>query len=171
MGRNGFDLHLRQVPFDLLSLHQLCIAHFHCCIILMADHPVFYTQVPGRYLQLLCGQLHQDGPGFRTGIPERGAVEFCASRSCCAPVPRAELGISHHHIYGIDGHIKFLGQHLGHGSNDPLSHFNLAAIQGYTSIVANFQVGIEVRGIGSAALWQGHCTKSSGNKKYEHAAS
>ena len=139
------DHRVGEVTLDLFPLCQRGIGNAGLRICPVEHRATFRRKILHRDFELLRGHLDQDPPRLRACGPQRGAKRAGTERTKRPPVPRTEIRVPHDHVDVIDTDVHFVGEHLGQGRDDPLSHLDLAGITCHAAVLTDSQVCIEIR--------------------------
>ena len=134
------------MTFDFLSPGQGGVGHSLLFLPLREDFTLFHAELRRRDCEMFSGQLQELPAGRGGGRPQRRSKEAGAHGAEGAHVPRAEVGVAHHHVDVIERDVELIGQHLGQRSNDALPHFDLTGEAGNPAIFADLKEGIEIVG-------------------------
>ncbi len=102
--------------------------------------------------ELLRREAREDASPLGRRGAQRRAEHAGGERAESPHVPRAAVGVAHHHVDRRERHAELVGRHLGLRSHDALAHLDLAGEDGDAPVGADQQIGVQIFGIDLSPL-------------------
>jgi len=144
--RRLLDRHAGHVPLDPPALGQFGVRDAARRLGGDGDDAIGRHQLLDRSAQALGGQIQEHPPGLGAGGPKRRAEDARGQGAEGAGVPRAEVGVAHDHVDGVERHVQLVGDLLRQRGDGALAHLDLPGEAGDAAVGLDVEVGVEVGG-------------------------